>query len=190
MVILFNTASECTKILLLTSSRAAQAHTIRVSPSSLSRANHNTSCAISNSSLRPNCSIRHLPLYFHSPSSTWPSARTSSSHFTTSVSSAAMHPQRTEPADGQESVWDYPRPPRLERTAKHIVIKFNGQIIADTRDAYRVLETSHPPVYYIPQVEYGEGTVRRGTVRRARNTNQVSPQVTVLIFSNVFPSLF
>ena len=51
---------------------------------------------------------------------------------------------------GQESVWDYPRPPRLEDTGKHIQVIFNGQIIADTRRAKRVLETSHPPVYYIP----------------------------------------
>ena len=155
MVVLINTAFECTKSLLLTRSRAARAHAIQVSPASLSRANHNTFCATSDSSLRPNYSIRHLPLYFHSSFSTRPSARTGSSNFTTSVTSAAMHPQRIEPAVGQESVWDYPRPPRLERTAKHIVIKCNGQIIADTRDAYRVLETSHPPVYYIPQVHYG-----------------------------------
>ena len=50
----------------------------------------------------------------------------------------------------QESVWDYPRPPRLERSPKHIQIIFNGITIADSNDTYRVLETSHPPVYYIP----------------------------------------
>lgn len=58
--------------------------------------------------------------------------------------------QRIEPAPGQESVWDYPRPPRLEDTSKHIQIVFNSEIIADTNRAKRVLETSHPPVYYIP----------------------------------------
>jgi uncharacterized protein (DUF427 family) len=52
---------------------------------------------------------------------------------------------------GQESVWDYPRPPRLEKTNKNIKIVFNGVTIVDSNDAYRVLETSHPPVYYIPQ---------------------------------------
>ncbi|MBD3882737.1 DUF427 domain-containing protein [Phormidium tenue FACHB-886] len=51
---------------------------------------------------------------------------------------------------GQESVWDYPRPPRLEDSSKHIQIVFNGEVIADTQRAKRVLETSHPPVYYIP----------------------------------------
>jgi uncharacterized protein (DUF427 family) len=54
------------------------------------------------------------------------------------------------PKPGQESVWDYPRPPRLERTSKFIRIVFNGESIAETNKAYRVLETSHPPVYYIP----------------------------------------
>ena len=50
----------------------------------------------------------------------------------------------------KESVWDYPRPPRMEKVNKHIQVIFEGKVIADTRDAYRVLETSHPPTYYIP----------------------------------------
>lgn len=58
--------------------------------------------------------------------------------------------QRIQPEPGQESVWDYPRPPRLEHTNKHIQVIFNGVAIADTHNAKRVLETSHPPVYYIP----------------------------------------
>jgi uncharacterized protein (DUF427 family) len=59
-------------------------------------------------------------------------------------------PKPIAPAPGQESVWDYPRPPRCEPTSKHIQIIFNGETIADTRNAKRVLETSHPPTYYIP----------------------------------------
>src|SRR5436305_14707180 len=61
-----------------------------------------------------------------------------------------MHPQRISPGPGQESVWDYPRPPRLEDSTKHIEVIFNGVTIADTQRAKRVLETSSPPVYYIP----------------------------------------
>ncbi|MBN3963095.1 DUF427 domain-containing protein [Nostoc sp. NMS8] len=64
-----------------------------------------------------------------------------------------VNSQRIEPAPGQESVWDYPRPPRLEDTNKHIQIIFNGIIIADTHNAKRVLETSHPPSYYIPPAD-------------------------------------
>jgi uncharacterized protein (DUF427 family) len=61
-----------------------------------------------------------------------------------------VKPQPIPPGPGQESVWDYPRPPRLEETHKHIRILFNGVTIAETRRAKRVLETSHPPVYYLP----------------------------------------
>lgn len=60
-----------------------------------------------------------------------------------------MKRERIAPGPGQESVWDYPRPPRLEPTSKHIEIYFNGEKIADTKRALRMLETSHPPVYYI-----------------------------------------
>ncbi len=58
--------------------------------------------------------------------------------------------QRIPPAPGQESVWDYPRPPRLEPTSKHLRVVFNGVVIAETQRGQRVLETSHPPVYYFP----------------------------------------
>lgn len=61
--------------------------------------------------------------------------------------------QRQTPGPGQESVWDYPRPPRAEPTHKRVRVVFNGQVIADTTRAVRVLETSHPPVYYIPQAD-------------------------------------
>jgi uncharacterized protein (DUF427 family) len=61
-----------------------------------------------------------------------------------------MSYQRIELGPGQESVWDYPRPPRVEDSEKHIRVVFAGVVIADTRRAKRVLETSHPPVYYIP----------------------------------------
>jgi uncharacterized protein (DUF427 family) len=64
-----------------------------------------------------------------------------------------LHPQRIDPQPGQESVWDYPRPPRLEPTSKRLQIIFNGETIADSTQGYRVLETSHPPVYYIPPAD-------------------------------------
>lgn len=61
-----------------------------------------------------------------------------------------MRPTPIPPQPGQESVWDYPRPPRLEPTDKLIQIVFNEVTIAETRRAMRVLETSHPPTYYLP----------------------------------------
>jgi len=63
----------------------------------------------------------------------------------------AQKPEKIKPLPGQESVWDYPRPPRLERSEKHVQVLFNGVIIVDSIQAFRVLETSHPPVYYIPK---------------------------------------
>ena len=50
----------------------------------------------------------------------------------------------------RESVWDYPRPPRVEQSSSQIRVVFNDTTIAETSKALRVLETSHPPVYYIP----------------------------------------
>jgi len=65
-------------------------------------------------------------------------------------------PKRLEPGPGQESVWDYPRPPRLEEVSEKLRVSFAGETIAETSAGYRVLETSHPPVYYLPP-----GDVRR-----------------------------
>ncbi|MDX2149279.1 MAG: DUF427 domain-containing protein [Bryobacteraceae bacterium] len=59
-----------------------------------------------------------------------------------------------------ESVWDYPRPPKVEVCARRIRVVHAGELIAETTKSYRVLETSHPPVYYIPP-----GDVRMQWVR-------------------------
>lgn len=53
-----------------------------------------------------------------------------------------------------ESVWQYPRPPALEPAARSVRIVFAGRTIAETSAAYRVLETSHPPVYYLPRAAF------------------------------------
>lgn len=72
-----------------------------------------------------------------------------------------MNRQRIVPGPGQESVWDYPRPPRLEDSSRHIQVVFAGIPIADTHQAKRVLETSHPPVYYIPPDDVRTEFLRR-----------------------------
>jgi uncharacterized protein (DUF427 family) len=61
--------------------------------------------------------------------------------------------KRIAPGPGQESVWDYPRPPRVEAVSRRIRVVFNGVTIADSTNTHRVLETSHPPVYCIPQAD-------------------------------------
>ena len=60
-------------------------------------------------------------------------------------------PVPEQPGPGQESVWDYPRPPRLERTDEEVEVVLGGEVVARTRAALRVLETSHPPTYYLPR---------------------------------------
>jgi uncharacterized protein (DUF427 family) len=52
-----------------------------------------------------------------------------------------------------ESVWDYPRPPRVEPSPARVVVELDGEVLADTRRSLRVLETSHPPVFYIPAAD-------------------------------------
>lgn len=64
-----------------------------------------------------------------------------------------MHPTPVTPGTGQESVWDYPRPPRIEPVSKHLRVVFGGETIADTRRAIKYMETSHPPTYYIPRAD-------------------------------------
>ncbi len=59
--------------------------------------------------------------------------------------------RRATPGPGQESVWAYPRPPALQSVPERLRVIFAGRTIAETTAGYRVLETSHPPVYYFPQ---------------------------------------
>lgn len=56
---------------------------------------------------------------------------------------------RIPPQAGQESAWDYPRPPRLEPARRHVVVMLGGVAVADTQEAVRLLETANPPVYYL-----------------------------------------
>ena len=55
-----------------------------------------------------------------------------------------------EPGPGQESVWDYPRPPRIVDDTRLVQIRLNEVLIAETRAAKRVLETASPPTFYLP----------------------------------------
>lgn len=70
------------------------------------------------------------------------------------------HPKGERPGPGQESVWDYPRPPRLEESRDCVVVELGGQVIARTTRSWRVLETSHPPTYYVPTDAFVEGALR------------------------------
>lgn len=60
---------------------------------------------------------------------------------------------RIQPGPGQESVWDYPRPPRVEAVPERLRVVVRGVTVADTTAAFRVLETSQPPAYYLPPTD-------------------------------------
>lgn len=57
-------------------------------------------------------------------------------------------------------MWDYPRPPRLEVFDGRITVELGGQVIASTDRGWRVLETSHPPTYYLPPESFADGVLR------------------------------
>ncbi len=63
---------------------------------------------------------------------------------------AGRPPFAVIPDPGQESVWDYPRPPRLALDDRDVVVKFGPLVVATTRRAIRVLETASPPTFYLP----------------------------------------
>lgn len=67
------------------------------------------------------------------------------------------HPGRENRAI--ENVWDYPRPPRVEPSDELVRIVLGGEVIAETRASLRVLETSHPPTYYLPRDAFREGAL-------------------------------
>jgi uncharacterized protein (DUF427 family) len=72
----------------------------------------------------------------------------------------AERPTRIEPGPGQESVWDYPRPPRVEPVAERVRVVVDGFEIASTMSALRVLETAGAPVYYLPAADIRLDLVR------------------------------
>jgi uncharacterized protein (DUF427 family) len=62
-------------------------------------------------------------------------------------------PNIVAPGPGQESVWDYPRPPRVEPVAARVRVEFGGRVLAESVRALRVCETSSPPVYSLPPAD-------------------------------------
>jgi uncharacterized protein (DUF427 family) len=59
-----------------------------------------------------------------------------------------------------ESVWDYPRPPHVEPTDETVVVVLGGIEVCRTTRALRLLETSHPPAYYLPRDDFAAGALR------------------------------
>ncbi|MBS44471.1 MAG: hypothetical protein CMH83_15170 [Nocardioides sp.] len=72
----------------------------------------------------------------------------------------ARRPAPVPPGPGQESVWDYPRPPALEPSSETVEVVLGGVVVASTNRSFRVLETSHPPTYYLPAEAFLDGALR------------------------------
>lgn len=64
------------------------------------------------------------------------------------------------PAAGQESVWDYPRPPLLQLSPRTVVVRAGENVIVRTNESWRVMETSHPPTWYLPRSAVTESALR------------------------------
>jgi len=64
-----------------------------------------------------------------------------------------------------ENVWEYPRPPRLEACTRRVRIELGGMLIADSTQALRILETSHPPAIYVPAQDIADGVLRPSAQR-------------------------
>jgi uncharacterized protein (DUF427 family) len=72
-----------------------------------------------------------------------------------------MSTGRIEPLPGQESVWDYPRPPRLEPSARAVTVVLADGVVARSERALRVLETGSAPTYYLPEDDVATEYLRR-----------------------------
>jgi uncharacterized protein (DUF427 family) len=64
-----------------------------------------------------------------------------------------------------ETVWQYPRPPRVEPSTRRVRVELGGLVVADSRAALRVLETSHPPGIYVPPADLAPGALRPAGAR-------------------------
>jgi uncharacterized protein (DUF427 family) len=76
--------------------------------------------------------------------------------------SDAVRVERIDPEPGQESVWDYPRPPRIEPVSERLTVTIGGVVVADTTSGLRVLETSQAPAYYFPPADVADALLRPG----------------------------
>jgi uncharacterized protein (DUF427 family) len=64
-------------------------------------------------------------------------------------------------------VWDYPRPPALELSDRRVLVRSGSTVFADSTSAFRVMETSHPPTWYVPRTDVIEQFLRRSAARRS-----------------------
>jgi uncharacterized protein (DUF427 family) len=98
-----------------------------------------------------------------------------------------VSPHPLPAAPGQESVWDYPRPPRVEPTSELVVVTLGGLLVTSTTDAVRVLETSHPPVYYLPVDAFEPGVLEPDDGRSVCEFKGVAQYVSLRVGGRLLP---
>jgi len=86
-----------------------------------------------------------------------------------------------------ESVWDYPRPPRVEPSDELIVVRLGEALVASTRASVRVLETSHPPVYYLPPDAFQPGVLEPSAGSSVCEFKGVASYLAVRVGEHVLP---
>ena len=57
-------------------------------------------------------------------------------------------------------MWDYPRPPLVRRCTQTVEVRLAGHVICTTDASWQVLETSHPPTYYLPRAAFADGVLQ------------------------------
>ncbi len=75
------------------------------------------------------------------------------------------HPRPDPVGPGQESVWDYPRPPALERSSDRVTVTHRAVLVAQTATPWRILETAHAPAYYVPRADVRTELLRPSRTR-------------------------
>lgn len=98
------------------------------------------------------------------------------------------HPEPDPLRPGQESVWDYPRPAICEETSRRVQIIHQGITLLDTKAAYRTLETSHPPTYYIPQSDIAMKHLRTNSRRTMCEWKGQARYYDILVGDAVIPA--
>jgi uncharacterized protein (DUF427 family) len=92
------------------------------------------------------------------------------------------------PGPGQESVWSYPRPPAVDRDPAPVEVWLGGRCVARTTAALRVLETSHPPTYYLPRDAFADGSLRPAAGRSFCEWKGVADYLDVVADGAVAPA--
>ena len=81
---------------------------------------------------------------------------------------------------GQESVWDYPRPPRVEPDGREVVVVLGGVEVCRTTRGLKALETSHPPGWYLPREDWLPGSLEAAPGRSYCEWKGVASYLTVV----------